>query len=179
MALYTSSTSKVRVAGELSRDFPIDVGVHQGSALSPLLFIVVMEEASKLCRKGDPLELLYADDLILTAETREEVWEMFNKWKDAMELRGLRINLSKTKLLVTGKSGRPIESGNYPCGVCGRGVGRNSIECTTCGKWCHFPCSGLPSLNVPNFSCPTCVAGPRVVDDDSITIADGTIMEVE
>ena len=123
-----------------------------------------------------------SDDLILTAETREEAWEMFNTWKDAMELRGLRINLSKTKLLVTGKSGRPIESGNYPCGVCGRGVGRNpinSIKCTTCEKWCHKPCSGLASLNVQNFSCPTCVAGPSVVADDSIAIADGTILEVE
>ena len=71
MALYTSFTYKVRVAGELSTDFPIDVGVHQGSALSPLLFIIVMEKATKQCRKGDPLEPFYADDLILTSETRQ------------------------------------------------------------------------------------------------------------
>ena len=57
MALYTSSTTKVRVAGKLSADFPIAVVVHEESALSPLLFIVVMEEATKQCHKGDPWEL--------------------------------------------------------------------------------------------------------------------------
>ena len=95
-----------------------------------------------------------------------------------MEPRGLRINLSKTKLLVPGKRGSPIESGSYLCGVCGRGVGSNSIRCNTCRKLCHKPCSGLATLNVQNFSCPTCVAGPRVVADDSIakdaeSLADG------
>ena len=42
-----------------------------------------------------------------------------------------------------------------------------------------MPCSGLATLNVQNFSCPTCVAGPRVVVDDSLALADGTILEVE
>ena len=62
-----NSTSKAKFAGELSETFPIKVGVHQRSALSPLLFNVVMEETTKSCRVGDPWELLYADDLILTA----------------------------------------------------------------------------------------------------------------
>ena len=61
------------MAAETSVDFGIEVGVHQGSVLSPLLFIVVMEEATKECRVGDPWELLYADDLVLTAESREGV----------------------------------------------------------------------------------------------------------
>ena len=42
------------MAGETSVDFGIEVGVHQGSVLSPLLFIVVMEETTKECRVGDP-----------------------------------------------------------------------------------------------------------------------------
>ena len=32
-----------------SKKFEIKVGVHQGSALSPLLFILVVEEATKEC----------------------------------------------------------------------------------------------------------------------------------
>jgi len=31
----------------------------------------------------------------------------------------------------------------WPCGVCGRGVGSNSIQCTSCHKWVHKKCSGI------------------------------------
>ena len=41
------------------------------------MFIVVMEEATKECRVGDPWEQLYADDLVLTAESREGVEASF------------------------------------------------------------------------------------------------------
>ena len=64
--LYESTTSKVAVAGDLSDDFPIEVGVHQGSILSPLLFIIVTEEATRHCRGLAPWEMLYADDLVIT-----------------------------------------------------------------------------------------------------------------
>ena len=29
------------------------------------------------------------------------------------------------------------------CGVCGKGVGSNSIQCTSCHKWVHKKCSGI------------------------------------
>jgi len=29
------------------------------------------------------------------------------------------------------------------CGVCGRGVGSNSIQCTSCHKWVHKKCRGI------------------------------------
>ena len=31
----------------------------------------------------------------------------------------------------------------WPCGVCGRGIGNNSIQCTSCQKWVHWKCSGI------------------------------------
>ena len=31
----------------------------------------------------------------------------------------------------------------WPCGVCGRGIGNNSIQCTSCQKWVHRKCSGI------------------------------------
>ena len=102
MALYRETRSSVTAAGETSVDFGFQVGVHQGSVLSPLLFIVVMEEAPKECRVGDPWELLYADDLVLTAESHEGVEALFGEWRVAFERSGLKVNLEKTKLLVTG-----------------------------------------------------------------------------
>ena len=46
-----------------------NIRVHQGSAQIPLLFNLVMEEATKECRRGVPWDVLHADDLVLTAET--------------------------------------------------------------------------------------------------------------
>ena len=182
MALYSESFSKVRFGGSTSPEFPIGVGVHQGSALSPLLFILVLEVATKECRTGDPWELLYADDLVLTGETREEVTNMFLRWKEAMECRGLKVNLGKTKIMVTGKQGENLQSGRYPCSVCGRGVGVNSILCVTCNRWCHGRCSGLPRVSgVVGFCCPRCAGQVQVAPtlDDSITIPEGVIAEVK
>ena len=39
--------------------------------MSPRLFVIVMEMISRELRAGLPLELLYADDLILMAESEE------------------------------------------------------------------------------------------------------------
>ena len=44
------------------RGFEVKVGMHQGSALSPLLFMIVMEVISREFRVALLLELLYADD---------------------------------------------------------------------------------------------------------------------
>ena len=57
------------------------MGVHQRSTLSPLLFITVMEEATKLARGDGLWELLSADDLVLTAESKEEVTDMEGREK--------------------------------------------------------------------------------------------------
>ena len=60
-----------------------------------------------------------------------------------MERRGLKVNLEKTKMVVTGgEVGDVVRVGRYPCGVCGCGVGANSVLCTACGKWCHKRCLG-------------------------------------
>ena len=48
---------------QLSKVNEVKVGMHQGSALSPLLFVIVMEAISSEFRVALPWELLYADDL--------------------------------------------------------------------------------------------------------------------
>ena len=54
-----------QLMGELSSPFSVKVGVHQGSALSPLLFIMVMDVLTEDVRDGSLMEFLYADDLVL------------------------------------------------------------------------------------------------------------------
>ena len=81
------------VNGQFSDKFNIKVGVHEGTVLSPLLFIIVMEALSREFRNGCPWELLYADDLVLTAETLEDLKKKLTIWKDIIETKELQVNV--------------------------------------------------------------------------------------
>jgi len=56
--------------------------MHQGSALSPLLIVIVTEATSKEFRVALTWELLYTDDLAVIAKTEEE---RLNVWKENVE----------------------------------------------------------------------------------------------
>ena len=128
-SMYKFAKSSVRVNGNFSSEFDVKVGVHQGSVLSPLLFICVMEALSLEFKSGCPWELLYADDLVITAETPEELKQKFSTWKEGLESHGLRVNMAKSKVLPSSHiDTRPVkEKGKFPCGVCRDGTGQNSI----------------------------------------------------
>ena len=49
-----------------------------------------------------PWEDLYADDLVIIAESLEECVRRLLTWKEAMEKKGLRVNAGKTKICGTG-----------------------------------------------------------------------------
>ena len=88
MSLYKGCKTAVSVDGELSSSFSVKVGVHQGSALSPLLFIMVMDVLTEDVRDGSLMELLYADDLALCGESLNEVMEKYGRWKNAVKGKG-------------------------------------------------------------------------------------------
>ena len=57
--MYANARSRVRVGEGFSKEFEVKVGVHQGSVLSPLLFIIVLEALSRefggWCSLGGPI----------------------------------------------------------------------------------------------------------------------------
>ena len=76
MVMYKHARTRIRSVSEW---FGVNVGVHQGSVLSPLLFIIVMEAVTHSVREGLPWEMLYADDLVLVGKCEEEVKEKLRK----------------------------------------------------------------------------------------------------
>ena len=73
MAFYTEDCTVVRTDAGLSEHFDVQVGLHQGLVLGPLLFAAVMYVVSSEARSGLPSELLYADDLVIMAPTMEQL----------------------------------------------------------------------------------------------------------
>ena len=88
-SMYKDVRSSIRVGDGYSEVFSVGVGVHQGSVLSPLLFIIVLEALSREFHIGCPWELLYADDLMISAESKEELLVKVKTWKTEMEKKGI------------------------------------------------------------------------------------------
>jgi len=76
--------------------FEIKVGVHRGSCLSPLLFIIVMDAVSDYVRHDVPWDMQYIDDLILADISPAKLQERFSEWQEALESKGLKVNADKT-----------------------------------------------------------------------------------
>jgi hypothetical protein len=62
---------------------------------------MVMEAITKYTREGLPWELLYADDLVLITESQEELIDRLRNWKQCLEKKGLKVNVAKTKVLIS------------------------------------------------------------------------------
>jgi len=103
--------------------------MHQGSALSPLLFVIATEALSRELRVALPWELLYADDLAVTAETEDDLIKRLNEWKNNVENRGMRVNMNKTKVMITGEWQKVMQRAViWPCGVRGRSIGKTNLD---------------------------------------------------
>ena len=143
--MYKDVSCRVKVGDGYSEEFGVGEGVHQGSVLSPLLFIIVLEALSREFRTGCPWELLYADDLMINAESMEEPLVKVQTWKTEIEKKDLRVNMGKTKIMESGINLDVLKkSGKYPCGVCQSGISSsNAIFCGGCKCWVHKKCSGI------------------------------------
>ena len=58
-SMYTNVRSRMCVEDAYRDEFSVVVGVHQGSVLSPLLFIIVLKALSLQLSMGCLLELLF------------------------------------------------------------------------------------------------------------------------
>ena len=80
-------------------EFGTGGGVHQGSVLNPLLFILVLKALLLEFCTGVLWELLYADDLVLIVDMQEVCISKLDVSKVGMESKGLHVNMKKTKLI--------------------------------------------------------------------------------
>ena len=68
-AMYSNAKFSLQVNGSSSESFKVTIGVHRGSVLNQLLFIIMMEALSTEFRVSDSWELLYANDLAFLSDS--------------------------------------------------------------------------------------------------------------
>ena len=113
----------------------------------------MLEALSREFSSGVPWEDLYADDLVIIAESLEEC--------DLERSNGEERTESKCRIGFIMICGTGLDllqsSGEFPCAVCRTGVGSNSIFCNGCKHWVHKKCSGLKRLKKdPDYRCTRC-----------------------
>ncbi|KAK3574227.1 hypothetical protein QTP86_004304 [Hemibagrus guttatus] len=97
--MYERSRTVVRCAVGQTEEFKVEVGLHQGSALSPFLFAMVMYQLSEEVRQESPWTMMFADDIVICSESREQVEENLERWRFALERRGMKVSRSKTEYM--------------------------------------------------------------------------------
>ncbi|KAK3563935.1 hypothetical protein QTP86_006208 [Hemibagrus guttatus] len=97
--MYERSRTVVRCAVGQTEEFKVEVGLHQGSALSPFLFAIVMDQLSEEVRQESPWTMMFADDIVICNESREQVEENLERWRFALERRGMKVSRSKTQYM--------------------------------------------------------------------------------
>ena len=111
--LYAGQEATVRTGHGTTDWFQIGKGVHQGCILSPFLFNLYREyimrnagldeaQAGIKTAGKNISNLRYADDIILTAESEEELKSLLMKVKEESEKTGLKLNIQKTKIMESG-----------------------------------------------------------------------------
>ena len=124
-SLYKGFKACVHINGKLNDWFNVDLGIKQGCLLSPCLFSLFFDSLSdeiKSLRKGVPFGneklsiLLYADYVVLLAETEADLQIMLNvlykwclKW-------WLEINDTKTQIIHFRNSSKQRSSFQFYCG---------------------------------------------------------------
>ena len=79
--MFANARSRVCAYEGFSQEFEVKVWVQQGSVLGPLLFIILLEALSQEFQAGVPWEDLYADDLVITADSLEECVRRLLMWR--------------------------------------------------------------------------------------------------
>lgn len=115
--------------GKTSRAFKMERGVKQGDSLSPLLFVIFMDEIIKTCKsrteksvvgfwKMKPVycqALIYADDILLISDTKIKLQKAIIEWTETLKERGMTVNTKKSKVMMVARTEEQIEPIRMEC----------------------------------------------------------------
>ena len=121
-SMYSDVRLRVRLEGVLGEMFSSGVGVMQGCPLSPLFFGLLIDRIEAFMHEMLPgvgvhlgqmlLQiLLYADDLVLLAESQADLQKMLDALQQFCELMGLTVNVKKSEAVIFNNNYAPRGAG--------------------------------------------------------------------
>ena len=105
--------TNVMTSAGRTKEIEIEAGLHQGSALSPLLFVIIIDFITEEIDEGTPWEMLFVDDLVLCDPDREMMELRLERWRECMEHNGLKVSRAKTEHLQTTEETDPVGMKSY------------------------------------------------------------------
>jgi hypothetical protein len=97
--MYNNAMTSVRTNDGNTNYFPIKIGLHQGSALSPYLFALVMDEVTRDIQGDIPWCMPFANDVVLVDESQAGVNRKLELWRQALDSKGFRVSQTKTEYM--------------------------------------------------------------------------------
>ncbi|GKC71120.1 retrovirus-related pol polyprotein LINE-1 [Tanacetum coccineum] len=89
--MYNGAKTRVQTLIGNTEFFSVEVGLHQGSAISPYLFALILDELSRGIQKDILWCMIFANDIVLVSESAEGLNDRLENWREALEANGLRI----------------------------------------------------------------------------------------
>ena len=111
--IYAGCKTSVMTSAGRTKEIKIEVGLHQGSALSPLLFVIIIDVITEEINEGTPWAMLFADDLVLCDPDRQMMEVRLERWRECMEKNGLKVSRAKTEHLQTTEETYPVGMKKY------------------------------------------------------------------
>ena len=88
--MYNNVVTSVRTNDGNIDYFPIKIGLHQGSAISPYLFALVMDEVTRNIQGNISWCMLFADDVVLVDKSQAKVNVKLELWRQTLEYKGFK-----------------------------------------------------------------------------------------
>lgn len=130
-SVYETVRARIQIAGQRSEEFRMNRGIKQGDSLSPLLFVVLMDKIVRRTKdKGNHLNmvvgyrdlipikmmsLLYADDVVLMANSRDKMQKLVDIWTGEIENMKMEVNTNKTKVMIINEKQGSQNIGGIKC----------------------------------------------------------------
>lgn len=124
-SIYSSVASCVRVNNYHTDWFEVKCGLRQGCILSPLLFNLYINDLAiyirsvgkgVLCNDDIISILLYADDLVLLAETQHDLQCLLNALNDWCKRNDMTVNIDKSNVVHFRRPSVPKTDFVFKCG---------------------------------------------------------------